>query len=206
MCNCKNDPPFPPVFPEAIILDNLPQVKRDIVELSKSCLLGKMMYVPLDLRTIIARTKADWKMVKGDVDYLKMGNWWILLRFGNPQDLALVWRERSWHILGDVFVLSPWKPSFDPYMKKIKWVELWVRIPRLPTELLNFDSIANLLASNDIYVLIMLYQRSLLRNKICFARASVRVNIQGSMLEFVEVSRIGDLIHGYVIWHEDLSS
>lgn len=196
----------PSAFPESCVLDDLPQVKKDISELSKSCLLGKMLSAPLDIHTIISRTKADWRIVKGDVDYLEMGNGWILLRFANPQDLALAWSERPWHIQGDLLVLQPWKPSFDPYLEEIRWVDLWVRIPGLPTELLNFDSIANLLASNDIGALIKLDQRSLLRNKIRFARACVRVDIQGPLLEFAEISRSGDLVHRYVIWYEDFSS
>ena len=196
----------PPSFTESCVLDDLPQVQKDISELSKSCLLAKMLSAPLDIRTIISRTKADWRVVKGDVDYLEMGNGWILLRFANPQDLALVWSERPWHIQGDLLVLQPWKPSFDPYLEEIRWVDLWVRIPRLPTELLNFDSIANMLAANDIGALIKLDQRSLLRNKIRFARACVRVDIQGPLLEFAEVSRSGDIVHGYVIWYEDFSS
>lgn len=91
-------------------------------------------------------------------------------------------------------------------MEKIKCVDLWVRIPRLLTELLDFDSNANLLASNDIGVLIKLDERSLLHNKIRFPRACVRVDIPGSLLEFAQVSRVGDLIHGYVIWYKDFSS
>lgn len=54
-----------------------------------------------------------------------------------------------------------------------------MRIPRLPIELLNFDSIVNLLAANEIGALIKLDQRFLMRNKIHFARACVRVDIQG---------------------------
>ena len=202
----QNDPPHPPSFPETVVLDSLPQVQKDMEELSKTCLFGKILSAPLDLRTIIARSKADWKIIKGEVNFMQMGNGWILLRFANPQDLSLIWEERPWHIQGDLFVLSPWKPFFDPYLEEIKWVDLWVRIPRLPTELLNFDSIANLLASNDIGALIKIDQRSLLRNKIRFARACVRVDIQGPLLEFAEVSRIGDLVHGYIIWYEDFSS
>lgn len=53
-----------------------------------------MLSAPIDLCTIIARSKADWRFVKGDIYYLEMGNNWILLRFANPQDLSLVWSER----------------------------------------------------------------------------------------------------------------
>ena len=59
----------PPSFTESCALDVLPQVQKDISELSKSCLLAKMLSAPLDIRTIISRTKADWRVVKGDVDF-----------------------------------------------------------------------------------------------------------------------------------------
>ena len=104
-----------------------------------------------------------------------------------------------------LLVLYPWKPAFDPYLEVVKWVDLWVRILRLPVELMNFDSIANLLSANDIGALIKLDQRSLLRNKIRFARACIRVNIQAPLLEFAEVSREGDLVNGYIVWYEDFS-
>lgn len=102
-------------------------------------------------------------------------------------------------------LFSACKPLFDPYLEEIQWVDLWVRIPRLPTKLLNFESVANLLAVNDIGIFVKLDKRSILRNKIRFARACVRVNIKGPLLEFVEVCRVGDLVHGYVVWYEDFS-
>lgn len=48
-----------------------------------------MLDVPLDIRTIVAKTKADLKFLQGEVDYLKMGNKWVLLRFANPSDMFL---------------------------------------------------------------------------------------------------------------------
>lgn len=51
-----------------------------------------------------------------------------------------------------------------PILEEIKWVDLCVRFPRLPTELMNFDSIANFLVINDIGPLINLDQIYLLRN------------------------------------------
>ncbi|XP_048502750.1 uncharacterized protein LOC125498562 [Beta vulgaris subsp. vulgaris] len=182
----------PQFAPASVVLDELPQVKQDIVELTKSCLIGKMLSSVVDTRTIISRTKADWKFIKGEVEYLEMGNGWLMLKISNPGDLSLVWSERPWHVHGDIFVIYPWRPSFDPYLEEIKWVDLWIRIPRLLTELLNFDYVASFL--------------SLLRHKIRFARACVRVDIKSPLLEFAEVCRHGDLVQGYVIWYEDFSS
>ena len=47
-------------------------------------------------------------------------------------------------------MLQAWRPDFDPFLKEIKWVDLWVRIPRFPTKLLSFESIANLFAANNV--------------------------------------------------------
>lgn len=40
-------------------VDDFPQVKKDVEDLSKSCLIGKMLGSPIDLRTIITRTKVE---------------------------------------------------------------------------------------------------------------------------------------------------
>lgn len=141
------------------------------MEISKSFFIGKMLSSPLELRAIISRTKTNQKLAKGDIDYMEIRNHWILLRFENPQDLGIVWSERhGMYLPGDLLVLYPQKPSFDPYLEEVKWVDLWVRMPRLPTKPLNFDLVANLLAANDIGALIKLDQRYLFRNKIWFAR------------------------------------
>ena len=88
-----------------------------------------------------------------------------------------MWLKRPWHVQGELFVLQAWKPNFDPLLEEIKWVDLWVRIPRFPIELLNYESIANLCVSNNVSVLITIDCNSLLRNKIRFARAYVHVDI-----------------------------
>lgn len=49
-------------------------MKKDIEDLTKTCLVGKMLRESFDIRTIIARTKADWKSHMRDVEYLEMGN------------------------------------------------------------------------------------------------------------------------------------
>lgn len=124
-------------------------------KLSNTCLFAKMVKDPLDLRTIISRTKADWKMVRGDVEYLeglKLGNQWILLKFANFADKGLVWEERPWHVQGELPVLQPWRRFFDPFLEEIKNVNLWICIPRFPSELLNAQSIASLFESDHIDV------------------------------------------------------
>lgn len=69
------------------------------------------------------------------------------------------------------------RPEFDPFCEETKWVDLWVRVPRSPIKLLNYESVANLFAASNIGSLVKLHQNSLLRNKIRFARACVHADI-----------------------------
>lgn len=66
------------------------------------------------------------------------------------------------YVQGDLFVIQSWKPNFDYFLEELKWVDFWARIPRFPAELLNLDSVASLLASNNIGALVKLDSRSLL--------------------------------------------
>ncbi|XP_010687069.2 uncharacterized protein LOC104901219 [Beta vulgaris subsp. vulgaris] len=164
-----------------------------------------MLGEPVDLRTIISRTRADWNFCKGDVEYLDMGNHWVLIQFANLGDLFLVWSERPWHVMGELFVIYPWRAHFYPFIEEIKWVDLWVRIPRFPTELLNFESVAKLLVVHFVSSLIKLDFRSLLRHKIRFARACIRVDIIVPLVEYAEIKRVGGVDCGYLICYEDFS-
>ena len=102
-------------------------------------------------------------------------------------------------------MIYPWKAHFDPYVEEIKYVDLWVSIPKFSAELLNFDSVANMLASNNIGALIKLDARTVLKHKIRFVRACVRVDISEPLLEYDEITRAGGIQCGYVIWYEDFS-
>lgn len=102
--------------------------QQDVDEFTKTCLVGKILCVPLDIRTIVSKMKSDWKFIKGDVEYLEMENHWILMRFANPNDLFLVWYERTSHVQGDLFVIQSCNPGFDPFLEEIKWVHIWVCI------------------------------------------------------------------------------
>lgn len=56
-----HDPPSMAAADEVAVLDDLDQVKNDIAELTRSCLVGKVLGAPIEFRTIMSKTKADWK-------------------------------------------------------------------------------------------------------------------------------------------------
>lgn len=59
---------------------------------------------------------------------------------------------------------------------------------------------------NNVGSLIKLDFRSLLRYKIRFARAFVRVYITEPLLEYAKIMHTSGIACGYLIWYEDFSS
>lgn len=113
------------------------------------------------------------------------------MRFANHNDMQIVWNERLWHVQGEILVLQPWRPIFDQFTEKIQWVDLWIRISRFPSELINFESIATLLSRNNIGSLVRLDQCSLLRKKIMFVRECVKVDISKPLKTYAQIKRHG---------------
>uniref|UniRef100_A0A7C9F5N3 DUF4283 domain-containing protein n=1 Tax=Opuntia streptacantha TaxID=393608 RepID=A0A7C9F5N3_OPUST len=111
----------------------------NIDEFSAMCLLGKVWGEAITLSAIIHRTRNDWKFTKGQIEYVDLGNEWVLIRFATSQDRDLVFSQRPWYVNGLNFVIIPWIPLFDPYNSQISRVDQWVRIPRLPWEFWEAD-------------------------------------------------------------------
>jgi len=92
-------------------------------ELIALCLLAKPWGEILPISLIIAKTKNDWKHVKGSVEYIDLGNGWILLKFSSVADKDYVWTNRPWFVKGLNLVLNSWVPFFDPYSATIGCID-----------------------------------------------------------------------------------
>jgi len=123
----------------------------------------------------MSKTRKDWGFVRGQLDYLELGNGWILFRFSNLQDIALVWNGRPWHVSGLNLVLRRWEPFFDPYSATIHRIDQWVKITRLPLELWEEDSLKTLL--QDVGQFIKVDDITLNRSKGKFARVCLNIDI-----------------------------
>lgn len=104
------------------------------------------------------------------------------------------------------FFFAFWHAHFDPYIEEIKWLDLWVRIPRFPTKLLNYEYVVNMLAYNNVGTLVKLDVRSLSRHEISFTRVCVRVDIIEPLLKYAKITRARGVTCGYVLWYEDFST
>ncbi|KAJ8430149.1 hypothetical protein Cgig2_005511 [Carnegiea gigantea] len=94
-------------------------------ELIVLCLLAKIWGELLPLALIIAKIKMDWKHIRGQVDYIELGNGWVLLRCASILDKNYVWFNRPWFVEGLNLVLTPWIPYFDPCSIAIGHIDQW---------------------------------------------------------------------------------
>jgi len=158
-----------------------------IVELSAYCLLGKIWGEAVPLSAIIHRTRNEWKFTKGQIDYVDLGNDWVLIRFANSQDKGLVYDQRPWYVNGLNLVLIPWVPFFDPFSVPITRVDQWIRIPRLPWEFWESSYLAELL--KPVGSVINIDQNTLLRLKGKFARVCVNIDVTKPLPGSVTIAR-----------------
>jgi len=86
-----------------------------------------------------------------------------------------VWRGRPWFVDSFKFVLSSWVPFFDPFSVCIGRIDQWLRVPRLPWEFWDLDTVTNLL--KPVGNVIKVDQNTLLRLKGKFTRVCVNLDI-----------------------------
>lgn len=153
----------------------LPRVPAFMDELATLCLLAKLWGEVLPMALIIAKTKTDWKYIKGSVDYIDLGNGWVLLKFSSVADKEYVWVNRPWFVKGLNLVLNAWKPYFDPYSASISRVDQWIRIPRLPWEFWEQETLTELL--RNVGSMVRVDHTTLLRQKGKFARVCLNLDI-----------------------------
>jgi len=77
-----------------------PQIKAmpSTEELIACCLLGKIWGEPVPIPAIIHHTRNEWKFVKGQIEFIDLGNDWLLIRFGNSHDKMLAFDLRPWFV------------------------------------------------------------------------------------------------------------
>ena len=139
------------------------------------CLLAKIWGESVPLPLIVSKTKLDWKYIKGPVEYIELGNGWILLKFATVIDRDYVWTNRPWFVKGLNLVLNAWKPFFDPYSATIQHIDQWIRISRLPWEFWEEKTLISLLHSFG--TVIRIDHNTLLRKKGRFARVCLHLDV-----------------------------
>lgn len=141
------------------------------------------------MSAIMEKTKNDWKHLKGRVDYVDLGDEWLVYMFTNEQDNEFVWRERPWFIQGLNLVLKPWEPFLDAYTNEISRVDQWIRNPRLPMELWDDKNLRIIL--REIGEVIKLDHYTMLKQRGEYARVCCNIDVTKSLRDRVNLNAFG---------------
>lgn len=131
-------------------------------------------------------------------------NGWLEFQFTGSLERNLVWERRPYHVFGFLLVLLPWQPSFDVNMARIERLDLWIRIPFLPTEYMSKETIRAILKYNKIGKFIRLDAFSESKKKAKFARVCVNIKNAKTIKGYVEVPDYFQEMKDYNVWYQDI--
>ncbi|XP_028757252.1 uncharacterized protein LOC114716409 [Neltuma alba] len=82
-----------------------------------------------------------WKTTKAfttrDID-----NGYFVVSFEDEEDLNRIYQEGPWMVSNRYLVVQRWRPNFDPWSADLqKKIAVWIRIPLLPLEFFNAESL-----------------------------------------------------------------
>ncbi|XP_050216203.1 uncharacterized protein LOC126667275 [Mercurialis annua] len=112
---------------------------RVIEELSKQWRLTvvvKLLGRPIGYRNLCNRLDSLWNFVDS-FDVIDLDNDYFLVKFRNDYDLKSVITGGPWVMLGHYLSVQEWCPSFDCSNDQIRFINAWIRLPRMPIHYYN---------------------------------------------------------------------
>ncbi|KAK4267720.1 hypothetical protein QN277_024463 [Acacia crassicarpa] len=118
---------------------------------------------------------------KGPLRITPLNNGYFLVSFSSTEDRDYALQEGPWMIADHYLLVQRWRPNFNPWKAdQQKRVAVWVRIPDLPHELYNVESIRRI--GNMIGRTLKIDRTTAFSEKGSFARMCVEVDLQRPLL------------------------
>ncbi|KAI9102969.1 hypothetical protein K1719_023408 [Acacia pycnantha] len=118
---------------------------------------------------------------KGPLRVTPLSNGYFLVSFSSTEDGDHALQEGPWMIADHYVLVQRWRPNFNPWKADHqKRVAVWVRIPDLPHELYNVESIRRI--GNMIGKTLKIDRTTAFSEKGGFARMCVEVDLQKPLL------------------------
>ncbi|WOL10554.1 hypothetical protein Cni_G19312 [Canna indica] len=117
------------------------EIEEELIEHARlnwvNCLYGKFFSNPLPpLGLIQAVMPKIWKL-KFSMQTIDLASDFYCFKFSNHDDMNHVISNGPWFLNGQVLLLIPWKPNFQPLLEKIETIPVWVQLPGLPVEYIH---------------------------------------------------------------------
>ncbi|KAI9114135.1 hypothetical protein K1719_014785 [Acacia pycnantha] len=164
----------------------LPQLQVSAEEYDAWCkpfmnsLIVKLLGKSVNVGFMRFRMERMWAL-KGPMRVTPLNNGYYLVSFSSTADRDFALQEGPWMIADHYLLVKRWRPNFNPWRADSqKRVAVWVRIPDLPHELYNVESIR--IIGNMIGKTLKIDRTTAFSEKGGFARMCVEIDLQRPLL------------------------
>lgn len=110
-----------------------------------------------------------------------LNNGYFIVSFSSKEDRDFALQEGPWMIGDHYLLVQRWRPNFNPWKAdQQKRIAVWKRIPDLPAELYNVESLRRI--GNLVGKTLKIDRTTAFSEKGSFARICVEVDLQRSLL------------------------
>ncbi|KAK4270920.1 hypothetical protein QN277_019685 [Acacia crassicarpa] len=146
----------------------------------KNSLIVKLLGKSVNVGFMRLRLERMWAR-NGLLRVTPLNNGYFLVSFSSTEDREFALHEGPWMIADHYVLVQHWRPNFNPWKADSqKRVAVWVRVPDLPHELYNVESIRRI--GNMIGRTLKIDRTTAFSKKGGFARLCVEVDLQKPLL------------------------
>ncbi|XP_019170572.1 PREDICTED: uncharacterized protein LOC109166143 [Ipomoea nil] len=128
---------------------------------------------------LIRRIRSLWKP-EGHMELIDLEHDYFLARFELQRDYDIARCEGPWVIQDHYLIVQQWKPNFRPQTNKTQKICVWVRLPDIPIEYFDEETLIKL--GDKIGKTIKIDDMTCLESRGKFARICVEIDITKQLL------------------------
>ncbi|KAI9114885.1 hypothetical protein K1719_013898 [Acacia pycnantha] len=117
---------------------------------------------------------------KDALKLIPLSNGYYVVSFSNKEDREYAFQEGPWMIEDHYLIVQRWRPNFNPWKADQCVVAAWVRLPDVPFEFYNVESLRRI--GNMIGKMIKVDRSTSIYDKGGFARICVEIDLKKPLL------------------------
>lgn len=147
---------------------------------SKS-LIVKLMGKSFSMNFLKQRIEKMWGRPGNPIKVMPLSNGYLIVSFTTEADRDFALQEGPWMIGDHYLLVQRWRPNFNPWKAdNQKKIAAWIRVPNLPSELYNVESLRRI--GNLVGRTLKIDRTTAFSEKGGFARICVEVDLQRPLL------------------------
>jgi len=155
-------------------------------------LVGNLAYRLFCKLLVLKWTKATWEPILGySPMILTLPRGWFGFVFNSPKYYTNILKN-LWIFEGGILMLKWWRPKFDLATKYFSFRHLWVLLSGLPLQLWNSKALEAI--GKFLCRFIKIDEEALLLSDWCMAKILVEVDVNGGLLDTLEIEWCGIVI------------